>query len=194
MNEAEKLADKWEGAEEWMAAASLRDFGLASGATNVQPNGTAEPDCWAILTPNGSKLVPPDEAKGRKDAYPLYTHPAQAPAPVAEERGRLRAAQAAAVMPMIGSLLDAWEGADREVMGEEPELSKWLTKINSAMESAGDEPAAPSAQAEPQQAADELVRLCPDIECGRKGKCSRLVGLSCISRADTKARAEQGGK
>lgn len=33
---------------------------------------TAEPDCWAILTPNGSRLVPPDEAKGRRDAYPLY--------------------------------------------------------------------------------------------------------------------------
>ena len=30
---------------------------------------TAEPDCWAILTPNGSRLVPPDEAKGRRDAY-----------------------------------------------------------------------------------------------------------------------------
>ena len=32
-----------------------------------------EPDCWAILTPNGSKLVPPDEAKGSLAAYPLYT-------------------------------------------------------------------------------------------------------------------------
>lgn len=42
------------------------------------PAVRAEPDCWAILTPNGSKLVSPDEAKGRKDAYPLYTHPATA--------------------------------------------------------------------------------------------------------------------
>ncbi|TDV39577.1 hypothetical protein C7405_101696 [Paraburkholderia caballeronis] len=32
----------------------------------------SEPDCWAILTPNGSRLVSPDEAKGRRDAYPLY--------------------------------------------------------------------------------------------------------------------------
>jgi hypothetical protein len=32
-----------------------------------------EPDCWAVLTPNGSKLVPPGEASGRKDAYRLYT-------------------------------------------------------------------------------------------------------------------------
>jgi hypothetical protein len=45
-----------------------------------------EPDCWAVLTPNGSKLVSPDEAKGRKDAYPLFTRPAavRAQAPSAE--------------------------------------------------------------------------------------------------------------
>lgn len=36
-----------------------------------------EPDCWAILTPNGSKLVSPSEAQGRKSAYPLYTAPPQ---------------------------------------------------------------------------------------------------------------------
>ncbi|AJY38937.1 hypothetical protein BW21_4759 [Burkholderia humptydooensis] len=39
------------------------------------PAEAREPDCWAILTPNGSRLVSPDEAKGRKDAYPLYTAP-----------------------------------------------------------------------------------------------------------------------
>lgn len=32
-----------------------------------------EPDCWAVLTPNGSKLVSPDEAKGLHKAYPLFT-------------------------------------------------------------------------------------------------------------------------
>ena len=31
-----------------------------------------EPDNWAILTPNGSKLVSLDEARGAKAAYPLY--------------------------------------------------------------------------------------------------------------------------
>jgi hypothetical protein len=55
------------------------------------PANRAEPDCWAILTPNGSKLVSPDEAKGRKDAYPLYAHPAGAqggkPEAVDEPRG-----------------------------------------------------------------------------------------------------------
>ena len=46
------------------------------------PEGPApEPDCWAILTPNGSMLVSPDEAKGRKGAYPLYRAP-EAPPPV----------------------------------------------------------------------------------------------------------------
>ena len=39
-----------------------------------------EPDCWAILTPNGSKLVPPQEAQGRLDAYPLYRAAPQPPA------------------------------------------------------------------------------------------------------------------
>jgi hypothetical protein len=38
-------------------------------------------DCWAVLTPNGSRLVSPDEAKGRKDAYPLFTRAALASAP-----------------------------------------------------------------------------------------------------------------
>jgi hypothetical protein len=40
---------------------------------NYKPKPLPEPDCWAILTPNGSRLVSPDEAKGRNDAYPLYT-------------------------------------------------------------------------------------------------------------------------
>ncbi|MDQ5959014.1 MAG: hypothetical protein QG592_92, partial [Pseudomonadota bacterium] len=50
---------------------------------SAQPvaGAVAEPDCWAILTPNGSKLVSPDEAKGRKDAYPLYAAPQAEPAP-----------------------------------------------------------------------------------------------------------------
>ncbi len=39
-----------------------------------------EPDCWAVLTPNGSKLVSPEEAKGLLKAYPLFTAPPE-PAP-----------------------------------------------------------------------------------------------------------------
>ena len=62
--------------------------------------------------------------------------------PVAwSERDQLRHAQAAVVMPMIGPLLDAWENSDREVMSQEPELSKQLKNINSAMEDADTRPA-----------------------------------------------------
>lgn len=57
------------------------------------------------------------------------------------EREQLRHAQAAVVMPMIGPLLDAWENSDREVMSQEPELSKQLKNINSAMEDADTHPA-----------------------------------------------------
>lgn len=61
----------WDG---WQAAlAAYR--ATPPQAEAAQPAG--EPDCWAILTPNGSKLVSPQEAKGRKDAYPLYTLPPQ---------------------------------------------------------------------------------------------------------------------
>ena len=64
------------------------------------------------------------------------------PEPVARsEREQLRHAQAAVVMPMIGPLLDAWENSDREVMSQEPELSKQLKNINSAMEGADTHPA-----------------------------------------------------
>lgn len=65
--------------------------------------------------------------------------PAQQPAtpePVKAERDQLRCAQAEAVMPLIGPLLDAWENADREVISQEPELSRQLKAINNAMEGA----------------------------------------------------------
>lgn len=62
---------------------------------------------------------------------------AQAPQPIQDEREALRAAQAEAVMPLIGPLLDAWENTDMDTMSEEPELSKWLRAINKAMEEAG---------------------------------------------------------
>ena len=58
------------------------------------------------------------------------------PEPVQAERDQLRCAQADAVMPLIGPLLDAWENADREVISQEPELSRQLKAINNAMEGA----------------------------------------------------------
>lgn len=69
--------------------------------------------------------------------------------PAQAEREQLRSAQAGAVMPLIGPLLDAWENADREVMSQEPELSKQLKAINNAMEGAS-LPTQPAAQATPE--------------------------------------------
>ena len=68
-------------------------------------------------------------------------HPATPEPGAWSERELLRHAQAAVVMPMIGPLLDAWENSDREVMSQEPELSKQLKNINSAMEGADTHPA-----------------------------------------------------
>lgn len=100
--------------------------------------------------------------------------PGQA-APEPNERERIRAAQDRAVMPLIGPLLDAWENTDREVMAEEPELANWLDKINRAMETAGDDEAAPEQPAQ----AD-----CGNAECAWRGpvsECSMLgsVGPLC---------------
>ena len=53
------------------------------------------------------------------------------------ELERLRAAQAHDVMPLIGPLLDAWEGCSQDVRSEHPELDKQLRRINRAMEDAG---------------------------------------------------------
>ncbi|MDO9252556.1 MAG: hypothetical protein Q7U48_13535 [Hydrogenophaga sp.] len=58
----------------------------------------------------------------------------------APERDRLRAAQAEAVMPLVGPLLDAWEGCSQSVREEHPELDKQLRRINRAMEDAGEQP------------------------------------------------------
>ncbi len=52
------------------------------------------------------------------------------------ERDRLRAAQAEAVMPLIGPLLDAWEGCSQACREELPELDKYLRRINRAMDDA----------------------------------------------------------
>jgi hypothetical protein len=61
--------------------------------------------------------------------------------PEPSDRVRLRAAQAAAVMPMIGLLLDAWEHARHHIVNDREctELSKQLRAINRAMEEAGDD-------------------------------------------------------
>jgi hypothetical protein len=114
-------------------------------------------------------------------------------APAEPEREMLRSAQAAAVMPMIGPLLDAWEGADRDAMADAPALAKHLRLIARAMETAGDAdpiddaarqfhqdlaaPAAPAAvdEREIQRLRDELQLpgAEPDM---RHPKIQRLIG------------------
>lgn len=75
--------------------------------------------------------------------------PSQPVRPVAPAKGSevetLRAAQAEAVMPMIGPLLDAWDGVPNDMKTELPELRRWTLRIGAAMENA--EP--PEQQAEP---------------------------------------------
>jgi hypothetical protein len=78
--------------------------------------------------------------------------PAQAaavPEAVPDERERMRADQAAAVMPQIGPLLDAWEGISNDVKGaitiEAPGLVRHLKSINRSMEG-DDRLAAPEAR------------------------------------------------
>lgn len=57
---------------------------------------------------------------------------------VRSERRGLRIVQAKAVMPLIGPLLDAWEGVSNDVKSslreDEPRLCKFLDEINAAME------------------------------------------------------------
>lgn len=61
---------------------------------------------------------------------------------VEAERKKLRLAQAIAVMPLIGPLMDAFEGMDSdieyEIRNEAPGLYDALKAIGSAMETAGD--------------------------------------------------------
>lgn len=68
-----------------------------------------EPDCWAILTPNGSRLVSPEEAKGMVHAYPLYraSPPAQA-VPVAEIKWLIERGSPAEYLADIHFGADEW--------------------------------------------------------------------------------------
>jgi hypothetical protein len=78
--------------------------------------------------------VPIEWARHFADAIgKLYTTPPAAP--VQQEREILRAAQSEAVMPLIGPLLDAWEGGS-DFLNEYPELDKQLRRIHRAMENA----------------------------------------------------------
>jgi hypothetical protein len=57
------------------------------------------------------------------------------------EREKMIKAQAKLVMPMIGPLLDAWQGLPNDISEDEElvSIAEWMEKINEAMESAGGE-------------------------------------------------------
>jgi hypothetical protein len=95
--------------------------------------------------------------------------PVQAEAATASnaEQEELRAAQAVAVMPMIGPLLDAWEGLPNDISGDEEllTLKRQMSAISRAMDTAALAtqppaiPAAPAVQASGEREAfDALER------------------------------------
>jgi hypothetical protein len=87
------------------------------------------------------------------------TPPAAQPAPVQQERELLRTAQSEAVMPLIGPLLDAWEGGS-DFLNEYPALDKQLRRIHRAMEHSQ-----PAAQQEPINVAQAyaMAQVCLDL-------------------------------
>lgn len=86
------------------------------------------------------------------------------------ERDKLIAAQVDAVMPMIGPLLDAWEGLPNDVRGELGELDTILGRINAAMENPEDSPAEDPARELP-------ARYCP--QCRASGDKVGEAGSEC---------------
>ena len=106
-------------------------------------------------------------------------HAAQ-PAPVQQERELLRTAQSEAVMPLIGPLLDAWEGGS-DFLNEYPALDKQLRRIHRAMEHSQ-----PAAQLAPVQEPTgcQHKRYSVDVregtgtchDCGAEGRMQFVVG------------------
>ena len=91
-----------------------------------------EPDCWAVLTPNGSRLVSPDEAKGLVKAYPLYT--AAAAAAFAEARcARMREAREDDLYWRLHSLSTALESSGRIDAHEHPDAYATILDAMGAM-------------------------------------------------------------
>jgi hypothetical protein len=78
---------------------------------------------------------------------------------VQQERELLRTAQSEAVMPLIGPLLDAWEGGS-DFLNEYPALDKQLRRIHRAMEHSQ-----PAAQQEPINVAQAyaMAQVCLDL-------------------------------
>ena len=72
---AHRTCNRYKHGDEWPY--QFTEQGVIDYATRLIAAYLAEqePDCWAVLTPNGSKLVSPEEAKGLLKAYPLFAAP-----------------------------------------------------------------------------------------------------------------------
>ena len=155
MNEQER-EDCGEDAPEFarivrIAEAACAEAGGVKLAATPAPAPEADPCLvlWKAMNQAGKVGNRTDDkliVKFLRDAgYCIAATPA--PAPDAE-RQALRYAQAEAVMPLIGPLLDAWENVTFSALGDAPELAKCLSEINKAME---------GAEAPPAPEADELA-------------------------------------
>jgi hypothetical protein len=101
---------------------------------------TTPPASWVEMVTANLVREGVTKHKARELAEHFYTTPPAQPAPVQQERELLRTAQSEAVMPLIGPLLDAWEGGS-DFLNEYPALDKQLRRIHRAMEHS--QPAAP---------------------------------------------------
>jgi hypothetical protein len=116
---------------------------VAEDAITHSMQTVQEPVVWGYIDEYGEVQKFKNPSAHKVAAYEnfqiLYTtKPAAQPAvqePVEQEREILRAAQSEAVMPLIGPLLDAWEGGS-DFLNEYPELDKQLRRIHRAMENA----------------------------------------------------------
>lgn len=123
----------------------------------THPNTPQCPGCGDC--PPERRPVPAGSEVDGERATPAATPQAGA-GMVLAEREALRAGQSAAVMPLIGPLLDAWDGmsndARAEVLDEAPDLAKYLSRIGHAMEAAPSPTPAPAATA---QVLDDLAYI-----------------------------------
>lgn len=123
--------DVWKhAANEWadMAINGLQHARNLAGGMNISSPAEIRDNMEACLE-HCRKVN--DEAGAAERARALAA--TQAPA-VPDERTRLRAAQASAVVPLIGPLLDAWECSKSLIRDECSELHKQLRAIDKAMD------------------------------------------------------------
>jgi hypothetical protein len=143
----------WDADQHDCASVSLKDAhaewstitkSLRSAAPSDQPASPTHPACKPDMLVNGGALkmaLNVLRRAGKSEVADELEKTVQPTGPehksLTDERTHLRAEQAEAVMPLIGPLLDAWDGASNdlrtEVLDEAPGLAMYLSRINQAM-------------------------------------------------------------